>query len=175
MEKTIRVKRTCIKSRSQYEIKRSTIDKKIIRSLHKKHTTFRKKYGTPTCKPGQIIREGYMRHSYKRKNGTKIHSSRIKPGCITATGLSKRRGIKGKQLFVLQKGELTKYNYHANNNQNQRHESLRMAINSMNPLSVYRKLVALYVLNKNKNPVLANLYKNDSEWVKTTPEYVNRI
>ena len=107
--KTIRIKRTCIKSRSQSGLKRSIIDRKKIRTLERKHKSNRKKYGTPKCKSGQIIREGYLRHSYKRrKSGKKVHSVRVKPGCINATGLSKKTGIKGKPLFILQKGELTK-------------------------------------------------------------------
>jgi hypothetical protein len=44
----------------------------------------------------------------------------------------------------------------------------------MNPLSVYRKLIAVTVLNENKNPSLARLYKDDANYVKTTTEYKHR-
>ena len=44
----------------------------------------------------------------------------------------------------------------------------------MNLLSVYRKLVAVNVLNENTNPSLVRLYKDDANYVKTTIDIVLR-
>jgi len=82
------------------------------------------------------------------------------------------RGTKGKQLFVLKKGELTKYGYHARLSDKTRHHALKKALaDGVKPLSLYRKLIAVYVLNKNKHKSLAAIYKKDAIWSKTTPEY----
>lgn len=153
------------KSQSRYSKKRVNIDRAIIKKLGKIHATMRKKFGTPSCKRGEIVREGYIRKSRKSRK----RSIQIAPGCIKGTGLSKK---KGKQLFVLSKGTLTQYGYHTDLSEKDRHTALRRALKHIKPLSVYRKLNALYVLNKNRT--LGSLYRGDAEWVKTTNEYARR-
>jgi hypothetical protein len=173
-KKIIRVKSGCIKAQSQSGTKRSSMDRAIIGRKKSAHKKISKIYGTPRCGPGKIVREGYRRKGYTRKSGVKVASSLVAPGCIKAVGISKKMGHKGTQLFVLKKGELVKYGYHANEPEMVRHEALTKALQDIKPLSVYRKLNALYVLNKNKDPQLAQLYRNDADWVKTTTNYVNR-
>ena len=134
----------------------------------------RKLFGTPRCKKGEVIREGYTRKAFVKKSGARIKSSKVGPGCIKATGLSKQRGTKGKQLFVLEKGTLTTYGYHANLTEEERHTALHKALANIKPLSLYRKLNALYVLNKNKSPIIASTYRADAAWVQTTPAYIGR-
>ena len=157
--KSRKVPKGCIKAQSQSGKKRVDIDRAIIRRLGKIHATMRKKFGTPSCKRGEIVREGYIRKSRRRQ---------VAPGCIKDIGLSK----KGKQLFVLSKGTLTQYGYHTDLSEKDRHIALRRALTHIKPLSVYRKLNALYVLNKNRP--LGSLYREDAEWVKTTHEYDRR-
>lgn len=166
--KKIRVSRGCIKAQSQSGKKRSTMDLATIRKRGKVHATIRKIYGVPKCKAGQIVREGYTRKAFVRKSGVHVSRSKVAPGCIKATGLSKTRGTKGKQLFVLEKGALTKYGYHANLTEEERHSALKKALIHIKPLSVYRKLNALYVLNNNKNKSLAQLYRNDANFVRAS-------
>jgi len=173
-KKNIRVKSGCIKSQSQFGIKRSTLDKAIIRKKNKTYRLIRKKFGTPKCKNDEVVREGYTRRNYKHKNGEIVRSTIVPPGCIKAVGLSKKRGVKGQQLFVLQKGLLTKYGYHFNKSETERHSAINKALKHIKPLSVYRKINALYVLNKNKSHTQAIIYKNDADWVKNTSEYRNR-
>ena len=69
-------------------------------------------------------------------------------------------------LFILKKGTLSRFGYSMKNSQSKRHKSLKKAIKSIKPLSVYRKLNALYILNKNRNPLNAKLFKDDAEWLK---------
>lgn len=173
--KSIRVPTGCIRSQSQSGKKRSLLDRAIMTKKRRMYQTYRKRFGTPRCKSKQIIREGYARKSYRRKSGIYVHSAKIRPGCIRAVGLSRKRGRKGTQLFVLKKGELTKYGYHANNSEMKRHQALHKALRDIKPLSVYRKLNALYVLNKNKDPTISKLYRRDAEWVQKTPEYVKHM
>lgn len=68
-------------------------------------------------------------------------------------------------LFHLEKGTLTKFGYSMKNSQQSRHKSLKKAIKSVKPLSIYRKLNAIYILNKNKHPDNAKVFKNDAEWL----------
>ena len=73
---------------------------------------------------------------------------------------------KSKQLFVLKKGDLTKYGYHADLSENNRHEALKKALGEYSPLSLFRKLNAVYVLNKNRDKKRAATFKADANWVK---------
>ena len=168
--KTVRVKKGCIKAQSQSGKKRSVIDRRQISRRRRIHATMRKLFGTKKCGKGRVVRAGYTRKAHGKKS-----ASRVAPGCIKATGLSKKRGTTGKQLFVLEKGALTKYGYHADLSENDRHQALSRALaDGLKPLSLFRKLNALYVLNKNKNRALAKLYRTDAKWIKDTPEYMAR-
>ncbi len=77
------------------------------------------------------------------------------------------RNSKCNVLFHLEKGTLTKFGYSMKNSQQSRHKSLKKAIKSVKPLSIYRRLNALYVLNKYKHPDNAKIFKDDAEWLKT--------
>jgi hypothetical protein len=156
--KSRKIPKGCIKAQSQSGKKRVDIDRAIIRKLGRIHVTMRKKFGTPSCKRGEIVREGYIRKSGKQ----------VAPGCIKGDSTKK----KGKQLFVLSKGTLSQYGYHTDLSKKDRHTTLRRALRHIKPLSVYRKLNALYILNKNRP--LGSLYKGDAEWVKITTEYARR-
>ena len=132
-----------------------------------------------------ILRKGYT-----------IKNKKINPGCIKAQSNSglKRTNINApiikkmhqkcitrnkkyhtkhscNVLFHLEKGTLSKFGYSMKNIQIKRHKSLKKAIKTIKPLAIYRRLIALYVLNKNKHPENAKIFKNDAEWIKTTKEY----
>jgi hypothetical protein len=171
--KTVKVKAACILSRGEKSSKRTDIDKKIMEKLKKIHSRARKMFGTPRCKKGEILREGYKKKSYITKSGARVKEVWISPKCIKSpTGRSK-----GKQLFVLSKSGLSSFGYKniLELSTSERHQSLQKALSEKNPLSVYRRLVALSTLNKNKNTKLSNLLKKDSEWVKTTKEYKSNM
>ena len=161
-----KIKANCIKSTSASGLKRSSIDKKIMKQKSKTHSQIREKYGTPKCKKGEIIREGY-----KRKTGSK--KTVVKPVCIKKTG---KKGSKGKQLFRMEKGTLGQFGYEnvKNLTVSQRHTALSRAVKNMNPLSVFRKLKAIRLVNGNKDPALAEIFNKDASWVKTTDEYQHR-
>lgn len=172
--RTVRVPRGCIKAQSQSGEKRTDIDRAIMTKKRQMHRYVRRTTKVPRCGPKQVIREGYIRRKYSRRNGVVVNAVKVLPSCIAATGLSRKRGRKGKQLFVLQKGELTKFGYHADLSNNKRHLALHYAVQHLRPLSVFRKLNALYVLNKNREPKDAAIYKADANWVKKTPEYMKK-
>jgi len=49
-----------------------------------------------------------------------------------------------------------------------RHRALAAAIYDENPLSVFRKLNALFVMNRNRHPETAAVFEADRDWVKRT-------
>ncbi len=116
------------------------------------------------CKKDEILKSGYT-----RKDGIKV-----KPTCIKDKG----NPGKGPKLFTLEKDVLSQYGYSgvADLTERQRHIALNKALrdNGANQLAIYRRLVALSVLHKNTSKKLSDIYKEDSEWVKTTKEYINR-
>ena len=75
----------------------------------------------------------------------------------------------------LDKNVLGKYGYHVKNTKlKERRKALSKAIKYLDPLSVSRRLNALYVLNKNTNPELAMRFRRDSKWIKKTDKYLSR-
>ena len=112
----------------------------------------------------KIIRKGYRRKAYVRADGTRVRAVYVKPRLIKDVGLPGH----GKKLFTLKKGLLTKHGYVGVEklNQIQRRAALRRALREMKALSLFRRLNALYVLNKNKKPALARKVKADRDWVR---------
>jgi hypothetical protein len=72
---------------------------------------------------------------------------------------------KSRQLFVLKKGDLTKYGYHADLSESARHEALKKARSEFSSLSLFRKLNAVYILNKNRDKKRAATFKADAKWI----------
>ena len=136
------------------------------------HSMALKKFGRPKCRSGQILRAGYKRKSYTKKSGLRVKSSWVAPKCIkSVTGRPH-----GKQLFVLEKGTLSKFGYHnvENMSKEARHRALKKAMKGVTPLSVYRKLMAVGLVNKNTNPKMSKIVMSDAKWLKTTVEYKER-
>jgi len=140
------------------------------------------------CPTGMILRKAYTRTN---KSNKKNKSIKVKSGCIIAQSASglKRTTInapiikkmrttckknnkkyhtqhKCNVLFHLEKGTLSKFGYSMKNSQQSRRQSLKKAIKHVKPLAIYRRLIALYVLNKNKHPANAKVFKDDAEWMK---------
>ena len=145
------------KKNSSKKQTRSQRDKEIINKLARIHLQMRKRFGTPKCKKGEIIREGFIKTHKKQE-------IEVPPTCIKDRG---SRG-KGKRLFVLNKGVLSCVGYNTKKTKIDRHKSLTKAIYRDGPLSVYKKLIVLSTLNKNTNLKLSKLYHEDAVWVKKT-------
>lgn len=154
--KGTRVSASCIRATSQSGRKTTSSFRASQRSASSMHQAARKKFGVPKCSKGQVIREGF-----KRTSGTWVS-----PTCIT-TG----NAVKGKKLFDLEKGDLTRYGYKDVKHLTvaERHAALKEAVaHGAKTLPLSRKLNALYVLNEHKHPELAKRFKDDSDWVKST-------
>ncbi len=72
--------------------------------------------------------------------------------------------MSNKVIPKLMKGDLVKYGYHLDLSMLKRHDALNQAIQEYGALSVFRKLNALYVLNKNR--ANGNLFKKDRDWIR---------
>ena len=66
----------------------------------------------------------------------------------------------------LKKNELGRYGYSSFETEKKRDESLRKASRAYGSLSVFRKLNALYVYNKNTNPRASRVFLKDRDYVR---------
>ena len=80
----------------------------------------------------------------------------------------KRQTRKQNKMGSLKKGHLTKFGYRVKNNLRVRRRALSEAVKRYGGLSVFRKLNAVYVLHKNKNPTKSKVFKRDRNWIKRT-------
>lgn len=189
--KQVKVAASCIRATSASGLKRSPIDKAYLAQRAAIHEKLEKKYGSKKCPPGQIERSGftkgsYERRGYYRKNGTYVHPAHVSkaevaPVCVRDIGAP---GKGFKIPVVLEKGVLKRVGYAdvKNLTVQQRHNALSRAYNELqNPLSLFRKLVVVSTMNKNKDPDLAKIFKTDANWVKdqygllvTPPHYTGK-
>jgi hypothetical protein len=184
--KTIKVKGNCIKATSQTGMKRSVQDKLYFQKKARSQERAKRKTKSKskTCPDGQIERvaferAGYTRKPYTRADGTRVRAAMVRPSVTGSVCIEKRGqpGEKGKQLFHLEPGLLEKYGYTnvKQKTKTQRHRSLNRALaGGIKPLPLFRRINALFLLNKNQDPDLAEKFKQDRDYIKTTDAYKNR-
>lgn len=160
--KKTRVKGSCIRRTRAPAYKnrnRASWSSKVKARKQKSHNISRQIFGTPKCKTNEIVREGYVLPTNKSKNVI------VPPTCI------KDRGDLGKGSNIigpLHKGTLSSFGYSqvANKTLTERHQALRKAVKHLGWLPVFRKLNAVYVLNKRTNKLLSDIFWKDRNWVK---------
>lgn len=174
----VHVPAKCIRATSQSGLKRSTSQKRYLAQRAKIQKEARRKFSRDIpkkCPRGDIVREGFRRKSYRRMSRGKnisVKGSWVAPTCAPSINRQK-----GKRLFSLERGTLEKYGYtnlHSKTSQ-QRHKALDSAIkDGVKPLPLLRRVNALYVLNKNKDPELAKKLHSDVAYIRNTKAYQNR-
>ena len=175
--KIVKVPASCIRTTGVLGQKRGVIVGKILAVKKRMHNIASKKFGHLKCSAGLIERIGYYKKPVTRKvkkTGKIVHvkGAWVKPKCIKSRGAI--RGVKGKAVIpYLFKGTLGKYGYRnvVKLSITQRHSALKKALAHTPALSVYRKLVAISTLQKNTNPKISKIFRNDANWVKTTKQY----
>ena len=128
------------------------------------------KAASKKCKKGYIKREGYKVKKDSKKDSKKIKEYWVEPKCIKS---QVNRSTKGnKDIVIIEKDVLKKFGYSDIKDKNitDRKKSLKKAITKIKPLSVYRRLVAISTLNKNRNPKLYRILQEDIKWLKTVLE-----
>ena len=174
-----RVGSGCITAQSNSGEKTSTKVREFLKKQEEMHELARQKFpeaASKKCQKGFIKREGYKRTSYKSysKTGknTLVKASWTAPSCIkSVTGKSKKGS---KLITIIDKDVLGKYGYNNITSmvQTDRHRALRKAIKANKPLSIYRRIIAIATLNKNKDKKLYKVLREDAKWIKTQTEYI---
>lgn len=96
------------------------------------------------------------------KKGSKVNNKK-------GSKINNKKGSKKKVIIIIiEKDVLGKYGYDniKNISTTKRHIALKKALKELKPLSVYRRLIAIATLNKNKDNELFDILRADAEWVK---------
>lgn len=176
--KRVKVAESCIRATSAKGIKRSEIDMPYLKEREKIQKKISKKYGSIKCPPGYIERAGYTRRGFQRKgfirkSGSRVRPTAVKPSEVPSTCI---RDIgtpgKGNKIpAVLEKGVLKNVGYDRVKDltvQQRRSALMRAQTQIKNPLSLFRKLIIVSTMNKNKDPKLSKIFKDDAFWVRET-------
>ena len=109
------------------------------------------------CPQGKILRKGHE----KIVNDKKV---KVPASCVKDVGLPG----KGKPLFKLESGELSKHGYSdlVKLTKKQREIALKKIVKDLTPLTTFRKLNALSLVNRNTNPKLSKIFMEDRDFVK---------
>lgn len=98
-----------------------------------------------------------------RKNKSPIHRTRSP----RSSRKSKSKSVGGwMDPSKFKKNSLGKYGYKTSLAINQRHAALEKAVKAYGAHSVWSKLNAVSILNKNRSPKTANIFTTDKNWVK---------
>lgn len=172
---------SCIEAQSASGKKTSVELKRYVQKKEKMHEMARKKFSKEMpkkCPKGYILKEGYKIEPHKShsKTGkvTNVKETWVKPTCVKSQVGKSEKGQK--LITIMEKDVLAKYGYdHVKNlNKRERATALRKAISEIKPLSVYRRLIALATLNKNKDEELYKILREDADWIKTQTEYTTQ-
>lgn len=141
-----------------------------VRAAHALRLSKKAGISTPSrCPKGMTLRKGYTRRSYARKTGTHVKHSLTHPACIKTRGKTGRKS----RVIVLDPEDhyLSEYGYHdvENKTMTERHAALHKLIAHFVPIKgqmatynyVIRALNARYILNRNSNPKVAKIFKQD--------------
>lgn len=119
---------------------------------------------TRRCRRGTIKRSAYTRKT--RKSG-RIY---VPASCIPNVG-NPGKGLRtgGPGIGSLREGELAQFGYSdvVHKTVGQRHIALHRAVEKYGPLSVFRKLNAVYIYTRNTAKASSRIFKADRDWVKT--------
>lgn len=109
--------------------------------------------------------------SHKRSHikSPKVSSYKKSPARTYKRSSHKRSKSKSPVRIHLTKGSLGMYGYKdvSTKTSIQRRGYLAKALKHEDALPVFRKLNALYVVNKNRNPSLAAIFESDRNWVQS--------
>ena len=136
------------------------------------------------CPPGKVLRKSYVRrfksnimkkgYTVKRHSGKEYHikpgqsSVHVKASCVKQ---NPKPPAFNKIITYLKKGELAKHGYVYLKNKEERHLALKKAVDEFGPLNVFNKLKIVMNLSRYKIPAAANIFNEDSEWLKNNYKF----
>jgi len=150
---------------------RAAVNKAIMKRKEKVSKKLERQYGVKKCSKGNIMKKGYIRKASKKNKNKR--SVKVAPTCISAKP-GKKSSSSTARIGPLMPDVLKKYGYKASLTKDKRQGALNKALKVLEPVSLFRRLTALRVFTKNKNPVLSLKFKNDAEYIKTTPIWQKR-
>jgi len=125
------------------------------------------------CPVGKIMKKGYYRHDYEKKDGTHVKGKYVKQACTPNKGKPGKTLESAKVIPPLKKGELTKFGYSTHLSEKERLQSLIKAVKDLSYATVIRKINAVRTLSRN-DPKLNKIYTTDIEnlqkWRANNPE-----
>jgi hypothetical protein len=160
---------------------RTEIDREFFETraaLHRQAREIFKKDMPKKCSKGKILREGYYRNPYTKSSGTQVKGAWVKPVCVPSINANSIEDKQKRQLFRIEPHVLSKYGYHniLNLTERQRHNALMKALkDNIKPVSLLRRVNALAILQKNTNPELSNILREDIDYIRSTKIYQNRF
>ena len=140
-----RVKGACIRNTSPYTTKPEA-----------------KRKSRKECPPGKMPRASYTRRVTKA-NGTH-QNIYVKSACVKG---SASKLPMNQRIGPLRQGELKRFGYSYKLPESIRYSSLRLAIKSLGPLNVYRKLDAVAKLSATANPDSSRVFSADRDWIRS--------
>jgi hypothetical protein len=162
------------------EIKKKRSVKKILtqdQALKKKvgsyfHPT-KKSYREGACPIGKILKRGYRRKTYTKKNGKIVKSKYIDVTCVKDIGLPGKVLSKYKVIKINKVNELGKFGYSTKLSLSKRFRCLIKAASKISYRSVVARINAIRTLSK-ANKKLYKIYtedlKNLKKWRKENPK-----
>ena len=130
---------------------------RCIRSTSPYAPVEKKRKSRKACPPGKIPRASYTRHVVSSTGSKNI---RVKSTCV--------KGSVSKVPIIgpLRKGELKRFGYSYKLPESVRHHAMKMAIKTLGPLDVYRKLDAVAKLSATKNKQAHMVFSADRDWIR---------
>ena len=120
--------------------------------------------GVTACPSGEIVRDAYVRIR-------KGHRQFVPAACIRNVG-NPGKGIPSGASGIgpLRKGDLKRFGYDdvVKMSEGRRHLALATAVRAYGPLTVWRKINAVFIYTKNTSPASSRVFKEDRDWIKAT-------
>jgi asparagine N-glycosylation enzyme membrane subunit Stt3 len=123
---------------------------------HPTNKTFR----SGACDAGYVLKKGYERKAYTKKDGTHIKATYVGPVCIKDKGMKGKLLEQFKPIHLENKGELLHFGYNTTLKNYERLTALIEASKELTYKSVILRINALRILNKN-NPKFYKIYDED--------------
>lgn len=118
--------------------------------------------GVSSCPSGKIVRDAYVRIRRGRRQF-------VPAACITNVG-NPGKGLPSGAPGIgpLRKGDLTQFGYDnvMSMTEGRRHLALAAAVRAYGPLTVWRKLNAVFIYTKHTSPASSRIFKADRDWIK---------
>jgi hypothetical protein len=141
------------------------------------------RYRTGACLKGYVLKEGYDRKEYFKKNGSFINRVHVGATCIKNRGKPGKLLNNYKKITINEKNSFEPFGYTTKDNNNKRYESLLSAIKKLSYATVIHKLSSLRTFKKDSNTEpdkkLYKKYDTDikklQKWRKENPELYKKI